>query len=181
MSHKWEHEDEYLQLKSAFRRAQKDGDMVRSEQLRSRIKELDDLMWSSLTRYFTELAPYQTVTEALEQTAQRLGISFPNLADPSNNSGDGHFMFGVSDGVRTVQIWPLESRGYYDIEVYRYDTPSHEDEGLCYRGQTTSLEEAILVLSWWFVKRCSIEMLHAQFPWIPHEPFHLSGPRVTFG
>jgi hypothetical protein len=180
MSHKWEYEDEYLQLKSDFRRAQTEGNLVRCEQLQPRIKELDEVKWRSKIASFPELGFYKSVVEALEQTALKLKVLFPDLTDLKNNTGDGKFIFGISDGVRTVQIWPLQSRGYYDVEVYQYDIPGHGDEGLCYRGQTTSLEEATIVLSRWFVERCSIDALHIQLPWMSRTPFQLSGPRMTF-
>jgi len=180
MSHKWEYEDEYLQLKSAFRRAQKEGDVSLCEELQPRIKELDEIKWRSKIAGFPELESYRSVVDALEQTAAKLNIPFPNLVDPVNNSGDGQFIFGVSDGIRTVQIWPLQSRGYYDIEVYQYDIPDHENEGVCYQGQTASLDESTIVLSRWFVERCSIDDLHTQFSWMPREPLHLSGSRMTF-
>lgn len=179
MSHKWEYEDEYLRLKSAFRRAQKEGDLRLCEHLQPRIKELDEIKWRSKTAGFPELESYRSIVDALQQTAAMLNIPFPNLADPVNSSGDGQFIFGVSDGIRTVQIWPLQSRGYYDVEVYRYDIPDHEDEGVCYQGQTTSLDESTIVLSRWFVERCTIASLHAQFPWISEEPHRLSGPRMS--
>ena len=177
MAHQWEYGEEYLEIKSAFRRAQKAGDHVLCEQLRPRMEELDEMMWRSMTDGFPELAPYQSVVEALRHTAVRLHLPFPDLNNPSNRTGDGQFIFGVSDDLRTVQIWPLEDRGYYSIEVYDYE---HQAEGLCYRGQTTSLKEATIVLSRWFVERCSIDTLHIQLPWMLRTPFQLSGPRMTF-
>jgi hypothetical protein len=172
MSHKWEYEDEYLQLKSELRRARQVGNEILCQQFQARIQILDDMMWRSKTARFPELAPYQTVVEALEQTADRLGVPFPNLSDPRYSSGDGKFIFGVSDGMRSVQIWPMEDRGSYDVEVYEH--------GVCYKGQTMSLDEAALVLSRWFVERSSIDGLHSEFQKISNKPFQLSGPRVTF-
>jgi hypothetical protein len=168
---RWKHEREYIQLLLAINHAQREGNSVLYEQLQERIKVLDRMRWHSKTEVFIELAPYQTLVEALEQTATRLRITFPDLAAEHNQTGDGQFIFGVSDGVRTVQIWPMESRGHYDIEVYAL--------GVCYRGQTTSLDEATIALSRWFVERCLIEALHAQFPWMSRDPLQLTGPRMT--
>jgi hypothetical protein len=177
MSEQWEYGEEYLEIKSAFRHAQKAGDHALCEQLRPRIEELDRMMWHSMTDGLPELAPYQTVVQALQQTASRLGLRFPDLSDSHNRTGDGQFLFGVSDGQRTVQIWPMEDRGSYSIEVYDYE---HTENGACYQGHTTSLEEATIVLSQWFVERCSIGYLHTQFAWMSREPLQLSGSRMTF-
>jgi hypothetical protein len=169
--HKWEHGDEYLKLNSALRAAKKVGDEALYQQLQARIQVLDDMMWRSVTDGFPELAPYHSVVEALEKTALRLGAPFPNLADARYRTGDGKFIFGVSDGIRSIQIFPLEDRGYHDIEIY--------ERGVCYKGQTRSLEEAARVLNQWFMEGCSIEVLHTQFPWISSQPFQLPGPRMT--
>jgi hypothetical protein len=177
MSHRWEHEDEYIQLRLDMNRAQREGDTVLYEQLRPRIEELDRMIWRSMTDGFPELASYQTVVEALRHMAASLNLPFPDLANPNNNTGDGKFIFGVSNGQRTVQVWPMEDRGYYNVEVFDYE---HSEDGVCYKGRTTSLEAATIVLSRWFVERCSIESLHAQSPWIAQEPLRLSGPRMTF-
>ena len=177
MPHRWEYEDEYLEIKSAFRRAQKAGDHVLCKQLSPRVEELDGMMWRSMTSVFPELSPYRTVVEALRHTADRLNLLFPELANQNNDTGDGQFIFGVSDGRRTVQIWPMEDRGYYNIKIFDYE---YIEEGVCYPGHTTSLDEATIVLSRWFVERCSIDDLHAQFSWMPREPLKLSGSRMTF-
>jgi len=178
MSLRWEHEEEYFQIMDAIQRAKKKGDTHLLEQLQARIKVFDDMMWHSMTAYFTELAHYSSVVEALERTAAKLGIPFPNLGDADNNTGDGQFIFGVSDGIRSIQIWPMEDRGYYSIEIYQYSGENYEQR-VCYKGQTTSLDEATSVLSRWFVERCPIDVLQAQFPWMPREPFQLSSPRMT--
>jgi hypothetical protein len=172
MRRKWEHEDEYLKLDSALRAAKKAGDEALCQQLQARIQVFDEMMWRSKTDGFPELASYHSVVEALAQTARRLGVPFPDLTDARYRTGDGKFIFGISDGIRSIQIFPLEDRGYHDIEVY--------EQGVCYKGQTGSLEEATRVLSRWFMERCSIEALHAQFPWMSSEPFRLSGPRVAY-
>jgi hypothetical protein len=174
MTHRWEHEDEYLALKSAFRAAEQAGDTARCGQLRPRIQELDAVIWQSLTADFAELVPYQSVVDALRHTALRLGVAFPDLTDPRNRTGDGQFSFLLSDGMRTVQMWPMTT---YSIELFDYaDTP----QGRCYQGQTTSLEHATRVLSLWFVERAAIAEVHAHCPWMPCEPFRLTGSRLTF-
>ena len=43
-------------------------------------------------------------------------------------------------------------------------------KGYVYPGHTTSLDETTIVLSRWFVERCSIDDLQAQFSWMPREP-----------
>lgn len=177
MSHRWEHGQEYQEIKSAFRRAQKEGNDALCEQLRPRIEELDGMMWASMTAYFTELIPYQTVVEALEQTATRLGMPFPDLTDPQNRASDGQFIFTVSDGIRTVQVWPMESRGHYDIDLFDY--PAGEPKGLCYHGTTTALDEATIALSRWFMERCPIAVLQTQFAWLAREPMRVPNPRAN--
>jgi hypothetical protein len=134
------------------------------------------MMWQSMISRFIELAPYSTIVEALEQTARRLNLSFPDLNDAHNRAGDGRFSFGVSDGLRTIQIWPMESRGCYDVELLDY---TQSPDGHCYKGQTTSLKQVTVALSRWFVERCSIESLHVQLPWMSREPLQLSGSRMT--
>jgi hypothetical protein len=176
MTHRWEHEDEYLTLKSAFRRAQQDGDTTRCDQLRPRIDVLDGMMWQAKVAQFPELKSYRSVVEALQGMAAHLDVPFPDLTDPHTRTGDSQFIFAVSDGKRTVQIWPMQSRGYYDIEVFDY---MRHPDGDCYKGQTTLLEQATIVLSRWFVERCTIRELHAQCPWMADEPFQLNGPRLT--
>ena len=87
--------------------------------------------------------------------------------------------FGVSDGMRTIQIWPRgdHSPGDYSVELFDYtDDPA----GVCYRGQTKVLEQVVWVLSAWFVERLPITEVHAQCPWMPCEPWQLKGPRITF-
>ena len=177
MSHQWEYEAEYIQLALDMNRALREGNTVLYEQLEARKHKFDDLMWASKIAHFKELDPYRTVVEALRATANRLGLPFPDLTDLHNKTGDGQFLFGVADGKRTVQIWPMEDRGYYSIEVYDYE---RSEGGLCYQGHTTSLDESTIVLSRWFVERCSIDGLHTQFAWMSHEPLQLSGSRMTF-
>lgn len=177
MAQRWEHEAEYIQLALDMNRALREGNAVRYEQLAARKRTFDDLMWASITAHFTELAAYRTVVEALRATANRLGLPFPDLTDPQTKTGDGQFFFGVADGKRTVQIWPMEDRGYYSIEVYDYE---RSEGGLCYQGHTTSLDESTIVLSRWFVERGSIDGLHTQFAWMSREPLQLSGSRMTF-
>lgn len=177
MSHQWEHKLEYIQLVLDMNRALRDGDYIHFEQLRARKTNFDRLLWDIKKDHFKELLPYHTVTDALVATASHLGVTFPDLKDPHIRTGDGQFIFGISDGQRTVQIWPMEDLGYYSIEIFVYiDSIS----GLCYEGHTTSLDEATIVLSRWFMERCSIESLHAQFPWMSREPLRLTGPRMTF-
>lgn len=177
MSHRWEYEDEYLHISSTLRRARKEGNLEQHQDLQARKDELDAMMWHSLTEGFPELAAYQTVREALEQIAAHIGCSFPDLNAPANKTDEGKFIFGVSDGIRTVQIWPLDDRRYYSVEVFEYG--EGYEQGRCYKGRTTSLEEATILLSRWFVERCSIEELHTQLPWMSREPFKLEGPRMT--
>lgn len=177
MSHIWKHEDDYFRLMDEIKRAKENNNSVLYEQLQSRIKVLDNIIWNDMTVHFTELSQYQTLVEALEQTALRIGVPFPTLKDERNHTGDGQFIFGVSDGIRTVQIWPLEDFGYYRIEIFEYG--KGYEQGRCYQGQTTSLEEATILLSQWYVERCSIEELHALLPWMSREPFKLKGSRIT--
>jgi hypothetical protein len=141
------------------------------------MQELDAIKWQAKVEAFAELAPYHSFVAALHHTALQLGVSFPDLTDPHNFTGDGQFVFGVADDLRTVQIWPRKSRGCYSIDLFDYaDTP----EGHCYQGDATSLEQATRVLSLWFVERATIADVHAHCPWMSPEPFQLTGPRVTF-
>lgn len=176
MSHKWEYEDEYFQLMDDMKCAKLVGDAVLYEKLQVRMAELDAIRWRSKIAGFPELTPYTSVVEALQQTATKLGLPFPDLSDSRNHTGDGHFLFGVSDGLRTVQIWPMEDRGYYDVDLFDY---ANDPDGCCYTGHTTSLDQATLALSRWFVERCPIGSLHAQCPWIALEPLRLSESRMT--
>ncbi len=177
MTHKWEHEDEYFGIMDAMERAQQTGNTLLYAQLQARMAELDAIMWQSLIAAFTELTPYQSIVDALRHKARHLGVAFPNLTDPHNFTGDGQFNFGVSDDLRTVQIWPRESRGCYSIDLFDYANTLQDH---CYQGDAPSLEQATRVLSLWFVERATIADVHAHCPWMSREPFQLTGPRVTF-
>ncbi|CAG0936279.1 hypothetical protein TFLX_05147 [Thermoflexales bacterium] len=171
MRQKWEHEDEYTQLRAALRKAKLEGKAL-SQDLEMRLQELDERLWQEMVAGLPELAPYRTIFEAFEKTTIRLSVPFPDIVSGNFKiGGDDKFFCNLSDGIRSIQIFPLESRHYYDIEIY--------DEGVCYKGQTSSLEEATIVLSRWLVERCAIEELHRQFPWMADQPFKLSGPRMT--
>lgn len=179
MSHRWEFEDEYLQLSSAYHKAKKEGDDVTAKQAKSRLDELDGIRWRLKVDGFPELAPFSTLVEALEKFCYKNGLLFPDLDDRQRNfTGKGdwkedlRFMFGVGGTRRSVQIWPMETRGYIDIEVY--------ENGICYQGKSKSIEESAIVLSRWYMQECTIEELHQQFPWMSDKPFRLSGPRVTY-
>lgn len=177
MSHRWEHEDEVIQLQLAINHALREGNSAVLEELQACMSVFDNMRWQTKVAAFPELMPYGTVVNALQRTALKLGVPFPDLSNPRNRTGDGHFLFGVSDEVRTVQIWPMESRGYYNVELFDY---AHTPDGNCYKGHTRSLAESTIVMSRWFVERCSIEALHGQCSWMSKEPFHLRGPRITF-
>lgn len=168
---------EAIQLQLDLNRAKREGNRAAYQQIQARLAVIHADWWRTKVAYFGELAPYQTFVEALAATAQRLGLAFPDRTDPRHHGGDGYFIFGISDGERTVQIFPMEDRGYYDVELFDYD-PAHTER--CYKGHTTSLTAAATVLSRWYMERCAIESLHAQFPWLPQEPFRLDGPRMTF-
>lgn len=71
----------------------------------------------------------------------------------------------------------MEDRGYYSLEIFSYE---QTQQGDCYQGQTRLLEESAIVVSRWLMEYCSIESLHAQFPWMSREPLRLTGPRMTF-
>jgi len=179
MSHKWEFEDEYLRLDSEFRKARKEGDEVIMQRVKPRLDELNGIRWQSKVIGFPELAPYSTLVEALEKLCLKNRLPFPDLSDRKKNfTGKGNlqdfgrFLFGVGNTKRSIQIWPMEDRGYISIEVY--------DDETCYKGKSKSIEEAAIVLSRWYTQECSIEELHQQFPWMPVEPFRLIGPRVTY-
>lgn len=177
MSHRWEYEDEYIQLSLGLNRAAREGDQALYQQLSARKQELDDIMWQTKVNVFTELKPFRSVVDAFRHTALRLGVAFPDLSNPRYRTGDGKFLFGVSDNQRTVQIWPMEDRGYYSVEIFDYET---SETGKCYQGQTQSLEEATLVITRWFVDRQSIGVLHQGLPWIAQDPLHLTEPRMSF-
>lgn len=179
MSNKWEFEDEYLQLSSEYRKAKKEGNSSVIQRVKPRLDELNRIMWQSMVNGFPELTPYSSLVEALEQLCLKKNLPFPDLNDRERNftgKGDwretGRFIFDVGNRNRSIQIFPMESRGYIDIEVY---------EGkFCYKGQTSSVMESAIVLSKWYMQGCSIKELHQQFSWMPDEPLKLSGPRVTY-
>lgn len=179
MSHRWEFEDEYLQLSTAYHKAKKEGDDVIARQVKHRLDELDGIRWRLKVEGFPELSPFSTLVEALERLCYKNDLPFPDLNDGKKNfTGRGdwkedlRFMFGVGGTRRSVQIWPMETRGYISIEVYDGET--------CYKGKAKSVEEAAIVLSRWYMQECSIEELHQEFSWMSNEPFRLSGPRVTY-
>ena len=179
MISKWEHEDEYLKLDSEFRKAQKEGDNATMQQIRPRIDELNQILWQSEVEGFPELAPYSSLVEALEKLCLENDLPFPNLNNREENfTGKGdwkeanRFIFGVSNRKRSIQIFPMEDRGYIDVELYN-------DQG-CYIGKTKSVKDAAIVFSRWYMQEYSIDELHQQFPWLPVTPFKLSGPRVIY-
>lgn len=177
MSHQWEHEDDLIKLALASNKAKREGDIALYEELQTRIKVFEDIMWQSKVAVFKELSPFSSIADALYQKSVQLQISFLDLTNSRNNTGDGKFIFGVSDELRTVQIWPMEDRGYYNVDLFDYE---FNETGDCYKGHTRSLEEATIVVSRWFVERCSIHSLHEQFLWLSNTPFVVSGPRMTF-
>jgi len=179
MSHRWEFEDEYLQLSSEYRKAKNEGDKNTIHRVKPRLEVLDNIRWQSKVDAFPELAAYSTLVEALEKLCHKNRLPFPDLTDRKKNyTGEddlkefGRFIFGVGSSKRSVEIWPMEDRGYVSIEVYDDDT--------CYKGKTPSIEDAAIVLSRWYMQECSIEELHQQFPWMSDKPFQLTGPRVTY-
>jgi hypothetical protein len=182
MSENWEFDAEYSQLENDLRVAKEAGDTVLFEKIQTRLDQLDDIMWKAKTDGFPELVPFRTLVEALEQFCLKNNLPFPDLNNRDKNfTGDGRFLFGVGNRVRSIQIWPMEDRGYIDIEVYEYQFhPPDEPSRVCYQGHTSSVEEAAIVLSLWYVDECSIEELHNRFQWMSVEPFKLSGPRMTF-
>jgi len=179
MSHRWEFEDEYLQLSSRYRKAQKEGDEATIQRVKPRLDELNGILWRSKVNGFPELAPFSTLVEALETFCHKNGLPFPDLNDREKNftgKGDwretGRFLFGVGNSKRSIQIMPMEKRGYISIEIY--------DDETCYKGKATSIENSAIVLSRWYMQECSIEELHKEFPWMSDRPFRLSGPRMTY-
>ena len=177
MSEQWEFGQEYLDLKSAFRRAQLLGDGALCENLYPRIEELENMMWSTMIAAFPDLAPYDSFVNALMQHSMKLGLSFPDINQIGQRTNDYRFMFAITDGVRTVQIWPIENQKIYSIELFAYDSYS---EGLCYQGDVLSLDEAATILSRWFVARVSIDALHEEIPAIPREPLSIPDTRISF-
>src|SRR5687768_9904386 len=130
MSEEWEFDSEYSQLENDLRTARESGDIVLCEKIQARLDQLDDLMWKAETDGFPELVPFRTLVEALEQLCLKNNLPFPDLSDRDKNfTGDGRFLFGVGNKVRSIQIFPMEDRGYIDIEVY--------ENHICYKGQTT--------------------------------------------
>ena len=65
MSHRWEHEDEYLQLRLALNRAKREGNTTLIDELQARIKIFDDMRRLDKTEHFPELAAFSSVVEAL--------------------------------------------------------------------------------------------------------------------
>jgi hypothetical protein len=179
MSHRWEFGEEYQQLSSKYRKAIAENDEITVQRVKPRLDELHGIMWQSEVNGFPELAPFSTLAEALEKLCYKNGLPFPDLSDRKKNytgKGDlrelGRFLFGVGNTKRSIQIMPMEDRGYISIEVYV--------DGACYKGNTASVEDTAIVLSRWYMLECSIEELHQQFPWMSNEPFKLNGPRVTY-
>jgi hypothetical protein len=171
--------DEYLKLSNEFRKAQKLGDEGLIRKLKPRRDELRELFWQEDVKSFPELASYQSFVGALEGFCKIRKLPFPDLDDRENNFtgiGDwkeiGKFMFGVGGRKRSIQIMPHEDQGFISIEVY-------ENE-ICYKGTTTSVEEAAVVLSKWYMQECSIAELNQAFPWMSDIPFMLNKPRISF-
>jgi len=179
MSHRWEFGPEYQKLNDILRKARREGDDSSIQRIKPRLDELNGMMWKSIANGFPELEPYSSLVEALEQLCLKNNLPFPDLNNREQNfigKGDwkesNRFIFGVSNGERSVQISPMEDRGYIDIELYERE--------FCYKGQTSSVVESAIVFSKWYMKGCSIKELRQQFPWIPDEPFNLTGPRMTY-
>lgn len=179
MSHRWEFGDEYQELSSKFRKAKKENDKVTLQLIKPRLDELNKMLWQSEVDGFPELAPYSALYEALDKFCQKNNLPFPDLDDRKKNyAGKGdwreinRYFFGVGNSRRSIQIMPLDDRGYIDIEIY--------DNEICYKGKATSIEDSAVILSKWYMQECSIDELHEQFPGIPNKPFVLTEPRVTY-
>lgn len=179
MSQRWEFGPEYQKLSDSLRKAQREKDETAIRRIKPRLDELNEIMWKSVTNSFPLLAPYSSLVDALEQLSLKNKLPFPDLNDREKNfTGKGDwkesqmFIFGVSNVRRSIQIFPMENHGYIDVEVYEGDN--------CYKGQTSSIEEAAIVLNRWYVQECTIEELHQQFSWIPIKPLKLSDPRIRY-
>ena len=177
MSEQWEFGQEYLDLTSAFRRAQALGDEAVCTSLYPRIEELENMMWAIKIADMPDLAPYHSVLEALMHRSAYMGVPFPNMDRVGQRTNNYRFMFGITDEVRTVQIWPRGQWKLYAIELFTYE---YHPEGLCYQGNVSSLDEAAMILSRWFVARVSIDALHEEIPAIPREPLSIPDTRISF-
>ena len=129
-----------------------------------------DRIWAVLIQGLPELSTYPSFIAALEDTAKRLGVAWPNKSDLNNRSHDGYFNYLISDTFRTVQIWPKESQHEYMIELFTYE---QSDKGQCYIGLTPSLDEVTKAVSYWFVERWTITAIHSVCPSIPVSYTHL--------
>lgn len=152
----------FLTIKSAI----ESGEALQNPQLHAvrlrRFIELDLEQWVRITKQFPELAPYQTLTEGIIATAQRLNIPLPSI------SYQGPELLGTPRGVFS---YIGESRG---IEIYTFPGPGHDPfyavnlhiETGPYQENASTLEEVTLVVSEWLVLNMPIEMVQQRHSWI---------------
>ena len=72
MSHQWEHEDDLIKLALASNKAKREGDIALYEELQTRIKVFEDIMWQSKVAVFKELSPFSSIADALYQKSVQL-------------------------------------------------------------------------------------------------------------
>ena len=171
---------EYLRLKRLLRQAVEEQlSESYQEELQSQIQSFDHKRWQMIVHAFPALAPFTGFVEALRYTANAIGVVFPdgNFGDHSTD----RFSFCISDGYRSVQIWPQVGSGEYKVELFDYGDLNTDANGRCYTGYTASLEDATLVLCRWLVDRWTIDDLHMRCPWLPNVLLGLPQQRLFLG
>jgi hypothetical protein len=165
---------EKTQLFLAIKNAIESGDALQHPQLHAarlkRFAELDVEQWSRITSQFPELAPYQTLTEGILATAQRLNIPLPQI------DYRGPELLGTPRGVFS---FIGEGRG---IEIYTFPGPGHEpyyavnlhESTGPYQENAPTLEEVTRVVSEWLSLNLSIVQLAQKHAWITAVPIEVT-------
>jgi hypothetical protein len=162
-------QSEFSRLAWAWHDARVKKNFAEVKRLKANLEEVKSALWQAMTEIFTDLAGFNSLFEALERTAFRLGLPFPDLADPNIHSDSFYFKASIWYGSRAVHLRLMESQKIYDIAVSDpVETPTAD--GVEYRGETTDFTDVVTVFSKWLMQNYSIEELHTECTWLSTIP-----------
>ncbi|MBL8089032.1 MAG: hypothetical protein KF758_05470 [Anaerolineales bacterium] len=138
-----------------------DNNRDRQREIESEIEALDDIAWQSKTSVFSELKNFTSLFDALSQTAKKHNVDFPNILNPKKY----RFIISLSNDSRSILVSPNYERGIYIVDLGLKKDGQVQNYG----GRTKSIEDVVSVLSRWYVKGESINLIHKDFPWISRE------------
>lgn len=145
----------------------KHRNILEKEQANQR-REFGEKMWKHEQAGLPELQQYRSLLDAIEQTAQRLRLSFAGEIRAVAHYNPGSFV-EFSASARRVRIGSQAGShgiyvGYVVTLAWRVDKRNiiwQEHEGL-----TRSLDEIVHVLYHWIVEQTDLEKIRQKYPWM---------------